>query len=292
MVKTMRYFISPNNSPLIHISSGELQSNDRFIHSRGNFDSFEIILCIKGTLYLSQNGKQFILKPNHFIILFAGEEHHGYRESEGGLSYFWCHFQTENNNYKLITEEEKNTGTADAYSGWFFLPETGSVTSDNRVILLFKQLLDICMNCYSEYFPNYALSLLAMEISQKQIEQNHNFVNGKKLNSNFEAIIDWIQVNYNQRFSGKKIAGLFNYNSDYLASRFKKYCGISLMKYISKVRIGKAKELLLQSNKSVKEIAYDVGFSDVKLFLKRFKQLAGITPTKYRDTFFRKKIVK
>ena len=148
------------------------------------------------------------------------------------------------------------------------------------------------MNCYSANLPNYALSLLAMEIGQEQIEQNNLFTTEKKQNSNMDKIIEWIRVNYNQNLSSNKIAGLFNYNPDYLSTCFRKHCGIPLMKHVSMVRIEKAKELLLNSNKSIKEIAYDIGFYNEKVFLKRFKQFANITPTKYRNAFFRKKIVK
>jgi len=297
----MRYFLSSNKYPLIHISSGELQNKDKFIHPRRNLDSFVIIFCTKGSIYFVQKGNKFILKPNQYLILFSNEEHYGFRESEGDLSYYWCHFHVKDNDFKIISEREKSKlfpsgdygKIIENYSHYYFLPETGSVSSNNRSILIFRQLLDLARrNCYSKNLTNYALSLLAMEITQEEIDQKYYHDTGKKINSNMEKIIEWIRTNFNQKLSAKKIAGLFDYSADYLSTCFKKYRGISLMKHISLVRTEKAKELLLNTNKSIKEIAYDSGFFDEKVFLKRFKQLTGATPTKYRNAFCLKRIVK
>jgi len=297
----MRYFISSNKYPLIHVSSGELQNKEKFIHPRRKLDSFVFIFCTKGSLYIVQKEKKFILKPNQYLILFENEEHYGYNESECDLSYYWCHFNVKDNDYKIISEREKSnffpsgdySKIIEGYSQYYFLPETGSVSSNNRSILIFRQLLDLARrNCYSENLPNYALSLLAMELSQEEIDQKYFHDTGKKINSNLEKIIEWIRTNFNQKLSAKKIAGLFDYSADYLSTCFKKYRGVSLIKYISLVRIENAKELLLSTNKSLKEIAYDTGFFDEKVFLKRFKLLTGTTPTKYRNAFCLKRIVK
>jgi YesN/AraC family two-component response regulator len=64
------------------------------------------------------------------------------------------------------------------------------------------------------------------------------------------------------------------------------------MKYIAMIRISNAKTMLLNTNGGIKEIAYKVGFDDEKAFMKRFKQLEGVSPTTYRNAFSRVKIVK
>jgi YesN/AraC family two-component response regulator len=90
----------------------------------------------------------------------------------------------------------------------------------------------------------------------------------------------------------EKIANNFNYNRAYLTVAFHKYTGVPLMKYITMVRIEIAKKLLLLSLDGVKQIAYKTGFEDEKVFMRRFKQLEGSTPTKYRNAFSRTKMVK
>jgi transcriptional regulator GlxA family with amidase domain len=139
--------------------------------------------------------------------------------------------------------------------------------------------------------PNYTLSLLVMEISQEFIE-SHFQRNKKKLNPKIEKIIEWIRINYDRRVTMGEISKIFRYNPDYLTTTFRKYAGISLMKYINMVRIANAKRLLLNTAAGIKEIAWQTGFEDEKSFMKRFKQFEGITPSTYRNAFNRVKIVK
>ncbi|MDR1129134.1 MAG: AraC family transcriptional regulator, partial [Treponema sp.] len=177
-------------------------------------------------------------------------------------------------------------------SRYCVLPEFGDISTNGRATLIFRQLLDLARNDhYSDMLPNYALSLLAMEISQEFIE-SHFQKNIKQSNPKMEKIIEWIRVNYNRRFTLDMIAKRFLYNPDYLSTAFKRYTGLPLMKYVNMLRISNAKRLLLENSGGIKEIAWEVGFEDEKAFLKRFKQQENITPTTYRNAFNRTKIVK
>jgi AraC-like DNA-binding protein len=261
-------------------------------------------MCTKGRLHIVQDDRLFTVKKNQFIILFAGYEHYGYKECGEVLSYNWCHFRIQNNTFRIIRDDEltrifdiKNHVPPDGggekhFSEFYVLPEYGEILSNGRAILLFHQLLDIARkDCYSGQFPNYALSLLAMEISQEFVEV-HIQDRGRERKPKMEKIIEWIRVNYNVRTSLEEIARIFSYNPDYLSTAFRRYTGYSLMKYISKVRIMNAKKMLLNTGDEIKQIAYKVGFDDEKAFMKRFKQFEDITPTTYRNAFNRVKIVR
>ena len=63
---------------------------------------------------------------------------------------------------------------------------------------------------------------------------------------------------------------------------FKRYSGFSPYEYVLNYRIHDSKRLLKESDLSVKEIAYQVGFNDVNNYIREFKKLVGTTPVKYR----------
>jgi AraC-like DNA-binding protein len=63
---------------------------------------------------------------------------------------------------------------------------------------------------------------------------------------------------------------------------FKDELGTSPNEFILQERINKAKELLASQN-SIKETAYQTGFSDTNYFTRVFKQLVGVTPKSYQD---------
>ncbi len=70
-----------------------------------------------------------------------------------------------------------------------------------------------------------------------------------------------------------------------LFKRIKSKTGFSVNKLIRKVRLEKAKDLLLHSSQCIYEIAYSTGFRDVKYFRKQFKKEYKMSPSNYRKIF-------
>lgn len=71
-------------------------------------------------------------------------------------------------------------------------------------------------------------------------------------------------------------------SSFYFCKIFKKMTGINFTEYLSRVRIEKSKNLLLNPNLRVSEIAYEVGFQSLTHFNRVFKRVLGQSPTDYR----------
>jgi transcriptional regulator GlxA family with amidase domain len=69
--------------------------------------------------------------------------------------------------------------------------------------------------------------------------------------------------------------------------RFKKATGNTPVEYIQRIRVEAAKKQLEVSRKTVNEIMYDVGYSDVKAFRTIFKKLAGLSPVEYKHHYNR-----
>lgn len=102
-------------------------------------------------------------------------------------------------------------------------------------------------------------------------------------NDSINKAINFINQNYNQEISLSQISATFNFNPYYFSKLFKKYTGVSYKTYLTELRIQKACELLKNSSKSIKEIAFMVGFSDPNYFIKAFKKFVGVTPSVYRS---------
>ena len=73
---------------------------------------------------------------------------------------------------------------------------------------------------------------------------------------------------------------------EYASNCFKKHMGISLMKYSKKIKIDRAKVLLLTTNKSMLDISISLGFYDQSHFSKTFKYFEGVSPSKFRNTHY------
>jgi len=74
-----------------------------------------------------------------------------------------------------------------------------------------------------------------------------------------------------------------NMSMFYFCKLFKKAIGLNFIEYFSRVRIEKAKNLLLNPNLRISEIAYAVGFQSLTHFNRIFKKIAGQSPTEHRE---------
>lgn len=101
-------------------------------------------------------------------------------------------------------------------------------------------------------------------------------------NSSFLKMMKYINNHYNEDISLSEIAHKIHLNPNYLSQMFKKEMGVTFTKYLTGLRISKAKELLDEEEIPINEIAIQVGFNDYFYFLKTFKRVAGKTPSQYR----------
>jgi AraC-like DNA-binding protein len=85
-----------------------------------------------------------------------------------------------------------------------------------------------------------------------------------------------------EELSLTQVAKAVNMSSYYFCKMFKKVCGINFTDYVARVRIEKSKNLLLNPNLRVSEIAFEVGFQSLTHFNRVFKKILGQSPTEYR----------
>ncbi len=117
-------------------------------------------------------------------------------------------------------------------------------------------------------------------------------INGKNYNKNqgiegskrqlFKKVEQYIIDNIKEDLDLETIANNFNLSPYYFSRSFKEVMGCNLSDFINTVRIRMAKELLKQNHMSIKEIGYEVGYSDPNYFSKVFKKYEGYTPTVYK----------
>jgi two-component system response regulator YesN len=91
-----------------------------------------------------------------------------------------------------------------------------------------------------------------------------------------------IEENYAENISLKYLGEKYFFNSAYLGQLFKKRYGCCFKEYLNKVRIRKAAEIILSSDKKIYEIAVDVGYKNQDYFINKFEEVYGLTPTRFR----------
>ena len=91
-----------------------------------------------------------------------------------------------------------------------------------------------------------------------------------------------IQQNYTRTLSLQELADTVGVSKSYLSRIFRADAGIPLWDYLNRFRVQKAKELLALTERSITEVAADVGFEDASYFGRVFREIAGCPPRAYR----------
>lgn len=98
-----------------------------------------------------------------------------------------------------------------------------------------------------------------------------------------EAFIEHIKKHYMDDLSLKKIAKSLGYNQSYICQQLKKVYKCTPITLLYKFRIKKARELITNTDYSLKQVSELVGFKTVHHFSRKFKEYQGITPGQFRN---------
>ena len=96
-------------------------------------------------------------------------------------------------------------------------------------------------------------------------------------------VLNHIEERYAEELSLKTLACQYNINSSYLGRIFTKEIGMSFSEYLNKTKNIKAKELILETNMKINDIAKAIGYTDTSYFYRKFKKYYGICPSTLRE---------
>lgn len=101
-------------------------------------------------------------------------------------------------------------------------------------------------------------------------------------NELMETVKKLIEEQYHTNISLRGIAQIVHLDPGYLGQLFKSYEKVTFNNYLLKIRMEKAKELLIQTDKKVYQIAQEIGYRELDWFYKRFKQYTGLSANEFK----------
>lgn len=126
-------------------------------------------------------------------------------------------------------------------------------------------------------------SVKAFIISEAEELINAMYSNTIKYSPVVQQIINNINDRYYEELSLKTLAQQYNINSSYLGRIFSKEVGISFSEYLNKTKNIKAKDLILETNMKINDIAKAIGYTDTSYFYRKFKKYYGVCPSTLRE---------
>lgn len=239
---------------------GQFVTDKDWIHPSINQRTHQIIFVTSGEVHIVENDIFYNLKSGDTLFLEAGKTHFGFEQSTGFTSFFWMHFLLDN------------------FSCFPDFPVSLSNYTN------YPPLKELIHNNLSPKRNTIRLDLQCANIIQNMCDVNSNEKEMPKL---ARDIFEWVRINASAQLCVNDVSNYFKFTPEYIGRITKKHFNSSIKKLINSFVTTQAKNMLSNSNYSIKEISSFLEFSDANSFIKFFKYHVHITPTEYRNSYSR-----
>ena len=241
-----------------------------WIHLTRNLTDYELIVVTEGVLKIGTSKRSYTVHPHEYLIMAPDPYQHGTEKCE--CTFFWMHFNP----------IEMDLKTAAAFEH-LKIPVQGKLQNPDRIIVLMKELQD----SDRRYRNAYLNSCLTSAVITELFLQCQNPAESPQIHRDalYRNIVDYISWHIGERLFIKDIADYFGYNEKYLTTFFGAHSGMPLKQFILRAKCDRARAMLSDTDKSISEISYSLGYTDVRNFSNIFKRITGLSPAKYRETY-------
>ena len=243
------------------------KENHETLNRTNGYNDFQISYIAKGKGYFSSEGIETYLCEGDCFV-FRPNAPHYYESLSDDYCDYWVAFNGESADklFDFICQ-----GSAEVFA----------VENTSFQKMYFEKMLKEACETGSFYDEKLSVQLYSYILKTAENKQNHPFSTKKK---RFVPILEYIENNYKNTITLDELAQVAKLSKYRFCGAFKEAFGIGAIKYIIQFRIQKSKELLLNNkNKTVDEIAKEVGFKDSSYFCCSFKKYENITPEQFRN---------
>ena len=237
--------------------------NGRILHE------FQLNYITKVEGVLETKSGKYPVKEGSVIIIFPGMWHR-YRPTKEGWKEHYIGFNGMFANHLFENE---------FFSGRNPVVQIGF---NERLLQSFYELFSLVemeRAGYQQVCSGLVIYILSTIIS---IKKNENFA-GKQIEQTIQKACLTIRENIDKNLSIEQLASDLNIDYSIFRKVFKQYTGIPPGQYHLSLRIRQAKDLLINTELSIKEISYRLGFESIFYFSRVFKSKTGISPTEYKN---------
>ena len=150
--------------------------------------------------------------------------------------------------------------------------------------------LNLMLYLIEKYYDRPTAILLS-KVFQIEIDRHSQstftIFKGQKLHGDemVQKVQAYMESKLNEKISVEHLSDMFSIGRRNFDRRFIKATGNTPLEYLQRLKIESAKKALETTRKTVNEVMYEVGYSDVKAFREVFRKITGMSPLEYRDRY-------
>jgi AraC-like DNA-binding protein len=235
-------------------------------------DFFELYYLEDGERYHMIRDALYPIHSGQFVLFTPYVMHHSYGDKDIPFKRIVLYFKaSEIQSAQLLSALEHGCGvyTADSKSRY-------------SIHQLFKMILqeEETPSPFKQEYMHTLLNLLLLTI-QRQVPQPEQHVKQTRIGQ----VVDYIHTHYFDNITLEFLSKEFFVSPYYLCREFKRCTNRTIIQYINVTRVMNAQRKIMETNKSMTEIANEIGFSNLTHFNRVFKSNTGITPSEYRKQY-------
>lgn len=247
----------------------------------------ELQFCIvtRGVVHFNVNRDTITLSKGEGIFINKNQLHKAVSHVDHDSAYFCFDFHS--NLISSFIGSVINTKYVHAYTHHAALSFCVLAPSVHWQKLILEKLL-IVYELYHVSEKDFELDvfILLMEIWRTLVKHHfekftHDAVHTPDA-TNFIKVMDYIHHHYMEKIELSHLAEVLNLSKSSFCRKFKVHMNCTVFEYLINYRLSKAEELLLHTDKSIAEIAYQCGFGSTSYFIEKFKMKTQRSPLHYR----------
>ncbi|MGI8384895.1 AraC family transcriptional regulator [Robertmurraya sp. P23] len=238
-------------------------------------DRIELLLVLKGQIHVYVGREEYVLKENDLLLINSNEVHGVESDQENKLLLIQIPITFIKKFHNNIEDESFHCQSFQS--------------KDQQSYNIIRPLLAHLMLAVKRKEENYEikvhsllLDVVYQLVTHFKVDKKNVIINTEKDIERMNRLTNYIQQHYMNPITLQELADTEELTAPYLSRYFQHHMGQSFIKYINGIRLEHAVRYLLETDRSIIQIALECGFPNLNSFHKLFKDTFHTTPHQYR----------
>lgn len=259
----------------------------------------QFIFCCSGKANAIIEDRKYEMTPGTLLLIRPGIPHYFWKDEESPGEQYWVHFdfvyRKDKNSLDELIESNSIISSEEVlpqpdliieetiFENGFTFPEFLKIEHFDQAKELFQKIIS-CYELHEKMWQLeckiYLLQIFNIIINQQNTTGISNMENTEQ--EIIRTVTQYLYKNSFRKFYLNELCNVVGLSEDYIGRIFKKQVGMTIIQFVSQLRLQKAKYLLSETDLTIENISEIVGYSDVFYFSKVMKKEEGISPLNWR----------